>query len=205
MDPFLEVMDCYLSRYHYRIMKGPLTVEEQQCFAVVKSLKDEGVVYRVSKELMGPSGAFKVVLERVGPCALVEVAVDATKETLERVFEFLDHHIVTPLRPIQKPIRGQFKDLVDEWDYNYFQNRLLVCGDEKQNMNLQLVVRCAHDLQLPDLKLFSCAALGSLIMPKKTEDEILDLFGARDKVKPEHWEKLYQRHPFMRPRGGEGT
>ena len=67
------------------------------------------------------------------------------------------------MKSIQKPIRGSFKDIVDEFDWNYFQIRLLDGGDKRKNMNLQLVVCCAHFFILEDIRLFSCAALGSLI------------------------------------------
>ena len=186
---------------NFRIINDSLSSEEQKDFAVVKS--KDGVSYAVKKPLILKSNLFKRMMEDVAEGELVELPVDATKETLDRVFEFLDYHQEKPMKPIQKPIRGNFKDIVDEWDWNFFQNRLLVNGDERQNMELQLVICCANFLIIDDLRLFTCAALGSLIITKKTEAEIFDLFNARDKIKPEHWEKLYAMYPFMRPKEGE--
>eukprot|EP00760_Papus_ankaliazontas_P033027 PhM_4_TR6144/c1_g1_i1/m.1648/K03094/SKP1, CBF3D; S-phase kinase-associated protein 1 len=179
-----------------------LSDAEKKEFAIVQT-KDEKK-FAVSKPLLLKSKLVQKMLEDSGDSdELVELPVEADAATMERVFEFLEHHEEHPLKTIHKPLRGPFKELVDEWDWNFFQTRLLENGDEKKNMMLQQVICASNFLIMEDLRTFSCAALASIITTKTTEEEIFDLFGAKGKIKPEHYEKLYAQFPYMRPKEGE--
>ena len=166
--------------------------------SVMVTSKD-GLNFSVARVLILKSKIISKMLEDNDESGPVELPVDADAETLRCVFEFLDYHHEKPMKTIEKPLRGPFKELVEAWDWNFFQTRLLVAGDEKQNKPLQKVICAANFLIIDDLRTFACAALASLIM-NKTEEEIFDLFGAKGKILPEHWERLYLQFPYMRPK-----
>eukprot|EP00759_Apiculatamorpha_spiralis_P056466 PhF_6_TR8065/c0_g1_i1/m.12478/K03094/SKP1, CBF3D; S-phase kinase-associated protein 1 len=182
----------------FRIITSPLSDEESKDFATV--VAKDGTKFAITKELLKKSKLVSRMLEDTDPTQAVELPCPETDgPTLSNVFEFLVYHDKAPMKTIEKPLRGPFKELVDPWDFDFFQNKLLERGDEKKNKMLQQVICAANFLIIEDLRTFSCAAMGSLIM-NKSQDEIFDLFGAKGKITQEHWEKLYAQFPYMRPK-----
>ena len=117
---------------NFRVIAAPLSDAESLNFNFVTVKSNDGVSFAVAKVLIMKSKLVSKMLEDTDASAPVELPVEASKETLDRVFEFLDYHNTTPMKPIQKPIRGSFKDIVDEFDWHYFQTRLLDGGDDRK-------------------------------------------------------------------------
>eukprot|EP01062_Namystynia_karyoxenos_P008301 TRINITY_DN1291_c0_g1_i4.p1 TRINITY_DN1291_c0_g1~~TRINITY_DN1291_c0_g1_i4.p1 ORF type:complete len:215 (+),score=117.48 TRINITY_DN1291_c0_g1_i4:87-647(+) len=121
--------------------------------------------------------------------------VDA--ETLQCIWEYLEHYQGQEPEKLEKPLKDELKNLVPEWDWKYITTSLLEAGDEKKHEKLFLTLKGANFMNIEPLRDLCCAAIANMLRGKN-EQEILDLFGITEPFTPEEEEKLYQEYEWLR-------
>eukprot|EP00759_Apiculatamorpha_spiralis_P052668 PhF_6_TR5937/c0_g1_i1/m.8585/K03094/SKP1, CBF3D; S-phase kinase-associated protein 1 len=174
---------------------GPLTDAETEEFFIVQT--KETKKYKVSKKLLNKSQIIREILQDAeGPG--VELPLNEIEaETLALVLDFLKYHDDKPMRDIEKPLRTHIKEVLDDWDYQFFTQRLLESGDEKRHKKLLDVLKAANFMIILPLRDLCCACVASMLMGKN-EQEILDLFGVTEAFTPQREEELYREYPWLR-------
>ena len=158
--------------------------KEQKRFLVPKKFLESSPVIR-NVLLEGESGGVEVPL------------LEIEAEILQRVLEFQKHHFENPMEEIAKPLRVEFRDVVSDWDFDFFRHRLLQQGDKEQNKILLRVLEASNFLILLPLRDLCCAAIASLLR-NQTESEIVAFFNDQESIPAESREALYKENSWLR-------
>eukprot|EP01012_Entosiphon_sulcatum_P031943 TRINITY_DN40669_c0_g1_i1.p1 TRINITY_DN40669_c0_g1~~TRINITY_DN40669_c0_g1_i1.p1 ORF type:complete len:204 (+),score=44.08 TRINITY_DN40669_c0_g1_i1:33-644(+) len=101
----------------------------------------------------------------------VEMPVaNVASRPLRYAIQFMEHHHVHKLDPIAKPLRGEFKDQLSEFDRAFVYTDLIKNGDESEHQLLIEVALASDFLIIKDLQEVCCAAIAAMIRDKDPKD-----------------------------------
>ena len=145
----------------------------------------EGVVVETTWEVAKHSGFISALLEdefsgdnrnNGEDSAIPSVPVpNVDSKTLELVLQFMEHHNKQPMSEIEKPLRGAFSEVVQEWYANF-------CNVDQETL-FQLIL-ASNYLDVRPLLNLTCACVASMIKGK-TPEEIRQTFGIVNDFTPE--------------------
>jgi len=96
-------------------------------------------------------------------------------KTLKKVIEYCKHHENNKADDIEKPLKGDLKDVISQWDFEF------INVDQSE---IVLLVMAANYLNIPELLNLACAAMASLVKGK-TPKEFRDLLGIDNAITAE--------------------
>eukprot|EP01064_Diplonema_japonicum_P024596 TRINITY_DN351_c0_g1_i1.p1 TRINITY_DN351_c0_g1~~TRINITY_DN351_c0_g1_i1.p1 ORF type:complete len:186 (+),score=49.19 TRINITY_DN351_c0_g1_i1:49-606(+) len=130
-------------------------------------------------------------------CEIEMPLPEVDSETLQCIWEYLDQHKTADVEKLEKPLKDDLKNLVNEADWTYITTTLLEDGDEKKHEKLFYTLKGANFMNIEPLRDLCCAAIANMLRGKN-EQEILDLFGITEPFTTEEEEKLYQEYEWLR-------
>ena len=108
-------------------------------------------------------------------------------DILKKVVEYLEHYENEEPKEIERPLPSlNFKECVDEWDYNFI--------DVDINTIFK-IINASNYLNIPPLLELSSAKMASIIKGKTTE-EVRQLFGIQNEFTPEEEEQIIEENKW---------
>lgn len=118
---------------------------------------------------------------------------NAASRPLRYVVQYMEHHHNNPAQPIEKPLRGDLRDQISQWDYLFLYTDLVKHGDEMQHELLIHVTMAANFLRVKDL-IDLCSACTAALIKGKTPEQIRALFNVENDFTPEEEEKIREEN-----------
>jgi len=114
--------------------------------------------------------------------------MEVSKEILDKVVEFLNHHKDDPMRDIQKPITtNDLKSIVGEWDARYI---------DLEQEKLFKVILAANYLDIPSLLDLGICKVACMIKGKDPE-EVKKMFNIEPDITPEEEKMVRDANPWI--------
>ena len=137
----------------------------------IKVVSEDGKVVELSKKAAEKSEILKGMIEDYPDDT--ELQVKSVKgDALVKIKEYLEHYEETEPKEIHKPLKGtDFKDCVDEWDYNFI-------GKVDDNETLENLILAANFLNIRPLLILLAAKIASKIKGVNTQT-IRNVFGIK--------------------------
>ena len=108
-------------------------------------------------------------------------------DILKKVVEYLEHYENEEPKEIERPLPSlNFKECVDEWDYNFI--------DVDINTIFK-IINASNYLNIPPLLELSSAKMASIIKGKTTE-EVRQLFGIQNEFTPEEEQQIIEENKW---------
>ena len=108
-------------------------------------------------------------------------------DILKKVVEYLEHYENEEPKEIERPLPSlNFKECVDEWDYNFI--------DVDINTIFK-IINASNYLNIPPLLELASAKMASIIKGKTTE-EVRQLFGIQNEFTPEEEEQIIEENKW---------
>ena len=138
----------------------------------IKIRTEDGKVVELSKKAAERSEILKGMIEDYPDDD--ELQVKSVKgDSLMKIKEYLEHYEEIEPKEVAKPLKGtEFKDCVDEWDYNFI-------GKVDDNETLENLILAANFLNIKPLLILLAAKIASKIKGVNTQT-IRNVFGITD-------------------------
>ena len=108
-------------------------------------------------------------------------------DILKKIVEYLEHYENEEPKEIERPLPSlNFKECVDEWDYNFI--------DVDINTIFK-IINASNYLNIPPLLELSSAKMASIIKGKTTE-EVRQLFGIQNEFTPEEEQQIIEENKW---------
>ena len=108
-------------------------------------------------------------------------------DILKKVVEYLEHYENEEPKEIERPLPSlNFKECVDEWDYNFI--------DVDINTIFK-IINASNYLNIPPLLELASAKIASITQSKTTE-EIKQLFGIQNEFTPEEEQQIIEENKW---------
>ncbi len=152
----------------------------------VTLVSSDGEKVEISPKAIERSALVKGIIEDYPDDA--EVPLNNIKgKILKKIKEYLEHYISTEPKEIERPLpSSNFKECVDEWDYNYI--------GEDLEMIFEIILGSNYMDIKPLLELAS-AKVASLIKGKSVE-EIRALFNIKSDFTPEEEQQITEENKW---------
>jgi len=154
--------------------------------ATIKLKSKEGTLIEISKKAAFQSKFIKTALEHDKDAAEVQLQHIETA-ILQKVVDYLVHHLNNPAKNIPKPLTtSNLTEVVDAWDAKF--------ADMENNQdNMFKVLLAANYMDIGPLLNLMCAKVATL-MRGKTPEEIRRVFNIRSDYTPEEEEQVRKEH-----------
>ena len=138
----------------------------------IKVLSEDGKVVELSKKAAEKSEILKGMIEDYPDDT--ELQVKSIKgDALIKIKEYLEHYEELEPKEVPKPLKSaDFKECVDEWDYNFI-------GKVDDNETLENLILAANFLNIKPLLILLAAKIASKIKGVNTQT-IRDVFGIKN-------------------------
>ena len=138
----------------------------------IKLRSEDGKIVELSKKAAEKSEILKGMIEDYPDDT--EIQVKSVKgEALIKIKEYLEHYEEIPPKEVSKPLKSNdFKECVDEWDYNFI-------GKIDDNDTLENLILAANFLNIKPLLILLAAKIASKIKGVNTQT-IRNIFGINE-------------------------
>ena len=138
----------------------------------IKLRSEDGKIVELSKKAAEKSEILKGMIEDYPDDT--EIQVKSVKgEALIKIKEYLEHYEEIPPKEVSKPVKSNdFKECVDEWDYNFI-------GKIDDNDTLENLILAANFLNIKPLLILLAAKIASKIKGVNTQT-IRNIFGINE-------------------------
>ena len=139
---------------------------------IIKIRSEDGKVVELSKKAAERSEILKGMIEDYPDDT--ELQVKSIKgDALMKIKEYLEHYEDSPPKEVGKPLKStDFKECVDEWDYNFI-------GKVDDNETLENLILAANFLNIRPLLILLAAKIAWKIKGVNTQT-IRNVFGIKD-------------------------
>jgi S-phase kinase-associated protein 1 len=163
-------------------------------FLVVQSNDATPVEFKLSRAAAKQSALLNGMLEDTSEGEETVVPVpNVNAATLKYVIQYLEYHKDAKADTIDKPLKGDLKEIISQWDKDFLYGDLIKGGDEKQHDILVDVVMAANFLDIKDLLDLCCAAIANMIKGK-TPEQLKELFQIERDFTPEEEAKIREEN-----------
>ena len=100
--------------------------------------------------------------------------------------DYLNHINTTPATKIEKPLKGEFNECVNEWELSFI---------DLENEDLFDLMMAANFMEIKALLNLTCAKVASKIKGKNP-DEAREAVGVVNDFPPEEYAKLYEENKW---------
>lgn len=150
----------------------------------LRLVAEEGEKFEIDVAVSEPSGLIKTILQDEE--GTEEIPLTVKSKYLTKIVEYLNHIQTTPPSEIEKPLKGEFKDVVSEWEFNFI--------DLSYDDMFELM-QAANYLDIKSLLALTCAKTASLIKGKSPQ-EVREMFNIENDFSPEEEAALIEENKW---------
>jgi S-phase kinase-associated protein 1 len=147
-------------------------------------VSEEGQKFEIETAKTAPAGLIQTILQDEE--GTEEIPLTVKSEHLEKAVEYLNHIHTTPATVIEKPLKGEFRDVVSEWEHNFV--------DVNHEAMFDLM-QAANYLDIKSMLSLVCAKAASMIKGKSPQ-EIREMFNIENDFSPEEEAALIEENKW---------
>ena len=150
----------------------------------LRLVSEEGQKFEVEVSTAEPSGLIKTILQDEE--GTEEIPLTVKSKYLEKIVEYLNHINTSPPSEIEKPLKGEFKEVVSEWEFSF--------ADTSYDDMFELM-QAANYMDIKSLLALTCAKTASLIKGKSPQ-EVREMFNIENDFSPEEEAALIEENKW---------
>ena len=147
-------------------------------------VSEDGQKFEIETTTAENSGLIKTILQDEEGTEEIPTTVKA--KYLEKIVEYLNHIQTTPPSEIEKPLKGEYREVVSEWEYTFID----VSYDDMFE-----IMQSANYMDIKPLLALTCAKAASLIKGKSPQ-EVREMFNIENDFSPEEEAALIEENKW---------
>ena len=147
-------------------------------------VSEEGQKFEIESTTAEASGLIKTILQDEEGTEEIPTTVKA--KYLEKIVAYMNHIQTTPPSEIEKPLKGEYREVVSEWEYTFID----VSYDDMFE-----IMQSANYMDIKPLLALTCAKAASLIKGKSPQ-EVREMFNIENDFSPEEEAALIEENKW---------
>ena len=152
----------------------------------VTLISSDNEKYEISSKAAKRSTVISNVLESYPEDSEIPIP-NVTSKILKVIIEYLNHYENEEPSIIEKPLKNNFRECVNEWDYDFV---------NKDKDTIFEIILGANYMDIKPLLEVTCAKIASMINGKTTE-EIREIFDIENDFSPEEEKQIQEEDKYI--------